>query len=108
MKLYIYRAYDFGGNLRDMGYFYAKSRDTMRVRIARQHIGQEVTILETNEKPSQMIDPYGKAIGIKLKNSPTYIGKVLSFETIPPTWTSADGKSYGFNRSTGKLYKKRD
>lgn len=109
MKLYIYRSYNLAGDMVDQGYFYAKSRDTMRARIAREQMYHETSVSETSEPPSQLMGANGKPVkgGIKLKDSPQYIGKVLSLQTVPPTWTSADGTARTFNRNTGKLYARR-
>lgn len=108
MKLYTYRVYNLTRqNLVNSGYFYAKSRDTMRARVAREFVGYEVTVSETTEKPTDLKDVNGKSIGIKFKETPKYIGKVLSLSTLTPTWYSADGDAYSFNKNTGKLYGKK-
>ncbi len=107
MKLYIYRSYSLHNqSLVDSGYFYAKSRDNMRARIAREHKYCKTTVSETLEKPTQMMDIHGKPVkgGISLINPPTFIGEVLSLETVAPTWTDAKGGYQSFNRETGKLY----
>ena len=96
MKLYAYRAYSPSRQIIvDQGSFYAKSRDTMRARIAREQLGNEVSVFEVPEKPSQM------------KDSPKFIGRVLSLATLAPTWYTPEGDIYSFNRITGKLYGKK-
>lgn len=109
MKLYVYRVYDLQGKLRNQGYFYAKSRDTMRARIAREFVGYETTVSETTEKPTQLIGANGNPVkgGIHLNETPKFIGRVLSLGTDPPTWFNADGGFSTFNKNTGKLYSKK-
>ena len=112
MKLYYCKHIDRYGVPIAESTFYAKSRDTMRVKIAHMDVyaGREVSVYETDEKPTyEYIEYNGKPlkVGVKLKKMPAYIGSIYADKASSPLWKDAKGEVYNFYKSTGKLYKKR-